>query len=101
MMTTVSSHTTMAPPAHKNGHRNRLWDEIATYVRCSYAGLTEYVDEFITEQTEVILKKMYENENDHPEDDDPEMTSGCYYRPFIAKYGSVYHDFIDSAHPWG
>lgn len=89
----------MAPTiVHKNGHRNRIWDEIASYfARCGQK--PEDMEKYIKEQTNLVLEMMYKDAHHDPENESPEMALGSYYRRYIARYGMVYDDFIDSAHP--
>lgn len=82
----------------KNGHQNRIREEIVAY-------LDEYFDEsgaprpanigsYIQEQTTLVLERMYaEDEDPRPEDEDPDTVVGDYYRESIADYGTVFTDY--------
>ena len=87
------------PPTivQKNGHRNRIWDEIASYfARCGHKSTD--IESYINEQTNIVLERMYKEAHHDPENENPEIALGCYYRMYIARYGLVYDDFIDSSH---
>ena len=82
------------------GHRDRLHEEIVAYLK-EY--MSEYdlpvpvlveTDDYIRRQTLRILEQMYQEDADpHPDEVDPNLIEGDYYRESIAEFGTLYVDF--------
>ena len=82
----------------RDGHYNRLREEIATYLDNYFdeSGLPrpEDIERYIEDQTNTVLERMYAEDTDpYPEDEDPETVPGDYYRESIEEYGTVYTDY--------
>jgi len=82
----------------KDGHQNRLREEIVAHVddyfEESGAQRPANIESYIQEQTTQVLERMYaEDEDPRPEDEDPATVEGDYYRESIADYGTVYEDY--------
>jgi len=73
------------------GHRDRIREEIISYLGSRSANLANYVQA----ETETVLNGLYnDSESDiHPDNLDPETEEGDYYRESIAEYGTVFEEY--------
>jgi hypothetical protein len=77
-----------------DGHRNRIREEITSYLdeyfRDSGYARPENIEAYIRTQTSIVLARLYSN---YEENVDPETVTGDYYREAIAEYGTVYDEY--------
>lgn len=81
----------------KDGHQNRLREEIVAYLEEYFeeSGLPkpDDLESYIQEQTATVLARMYAEDEINPDEEDPETVPGDYYRESIADYGTVFTDY--------